>query len=76
MVRANFNITDSEGAISTLYPPLQWNECTSHRKMLTDVREWLHSHHPTWERAMVYLAHNTGGASFCESFQIYRRQEL
>jgi hypothetical protein len=49
-----------QGMIANAYPPLQWNETTSQRKMLTDVREWLHNHHPTWSKAMVYLRHMNG----------------
>ena len=70
MVRANFNITDSEGAISTLYPPLQWNECTSRRKMITDCKEWLHNHRPTWEVATINLKYH----NYTATAVIYRNE--
>ena len=60
MIRPHIDITMMQGMIANAYPPLQWNETTSQRKMLTDVREWLHSHHPTWRKAMVYLRHMNG----------------
>lgn len=60
MIRPHIDITMMQGYLGKVYPPLQWNETTSHRKMLTDVREWLHSHHPNWRKAMVYLRHMNG----------------
>lgn len=60
MIRPHIDITMMQGMIANAYPPLQWNETTSQRKMLTDVREWLHNHHPTWSKAMVYLRHMNG----------------
>ena len=58
MVRPYFLITDSDGAIATLYPPLQWNECVSRRKMLTDCKEWLHDHRPAWAKATINLKYH------------------
>jgi hypothetical protein len=57
MIRPLIDITHSDGKINSIYPPLQWNVCTSKRKITTDVREWLHSHHPDWASAMLRLAH-------------------
>ena len=48
------------GYISKVYPPMQWQDNTSQRKMLGDVREWLHNHHPSWQKAMVCLRHSNG----------------
>ena len=58
MVRTSFMVTDNDGAILTLHPPLQWNECVSRRKMITDCREWLHNHRPTWEKATINLKYH------------------
>ena len=55
---------------------MQWNENTSQRKMLTDVREWLHNHHPTWKRAMVHLAHFNGERTHADTFMLERGQML
>jgi hypothetical protein len=52
---------------------MQWNETTSQRKMLTDVREWLHNHHPSWRSARVHLNHIRGMRTYTESFSIERR---
>ena len=60
MIRPHIDITMYQGYLGKVYPPLQWNEQTSQRKMLTDVREWLHCHHPSWKRAMVYFKHMNG----------------
>ena len=55
MVRPSFFITDNNGEIETIYPPLQWNECISKRKMLSDCRSWIHCHRPNWAQALVNL---------------------
>ena len=57
MIRPNFIIITKGGQIVTIYPPLQWNETASQRKMLQDVREWICNHYPDWSRAIVYLRH-------------------
>lgn len=72
MVRANFKITDSDGAIATLYPPLQWNECTSRRKMITDCKEWLHNHQPSWVTATINLMYH----HYTKSVKIKRGERL
>ena len=58
MVRTYFLVTDKNGAMNILHPPLQWNECVSQLKMVTDCREWLHSHQPTWEAATINLKYH------------------
>ena len=58
MIRPYINITTKGGEIKTVYPPLQWNEVTSKRKMLVDCKEWMHSKHPTWETAEINLKHH------------------
>lgn len=58
MVRPSFFITDNNGEIETIYPPLQWNECISKRKMLTDCKAWLHDHRPTWAMATINLMYH------------------
>lgn len=58
MIRPNINVVCSDGVVSKLYPPLQWNECVNQLKMLTDCREWLHSHRPTWETATINLKYH------------------
>lgn len=68
MIRPSLNITTEGGAV-TVYPPLQWNEITSERKMLEDCRAWLHSHQPTWMDATVNLKYH----NYVKSFKIERR---
>lgn len=74
MIRPHIDITMHMGYISKAYPPMQWNENTSQCKMLTDVREWLHTHHPEWSRAMVYLSHYNGTHTYSDAIQIERGQ--
>jgi hypothetical protein len=74
MIRPHIDITMMQGMIANAYQPLQWNETTSQRKMLTDVREWLHNHHPTWSKAMVYLSHYNGTHTYSDAIQIERGQ--
>lgn len=57
MIRPNMNVTTMGGVMLTLYPPLQWNACTSERKMLDDCRVWLHNHQPSWTSATINLKH-------------------
>jgi len=76
MIRPHICIHLRQGYIGTIYPPMQWNEKTSTRKMLIDVREWLHNHHPSWERAMVHLTHHRGINTHTEIIHIDRRQIL
>lgn len=58
MIRARIDIGDIyEGDIKQLHPPLQWNECTSARKIMTDVQEWLHNHQPEWKEGTLHLLH-------------------
>ncbi|MBR5118877.1 MAG: hypothetical protein IK100_09565 [Muribaculaceae bacterium] len=64
------------GFISKVYPNMQWNETTSQRKMLVDVREWLHNNHPTWSRAMVYLDHFKGNITHSDKIMIERGQMI
>jgi hypothetical protein len=73
MIRPHIDITMYQGYISSAHPPMQWNETTSQRKMLTDVREWLHNHHPSWRSARVHLNHIRGMRTYTESFSIERR---
>lgn len=63
MIRPHIDITMQMGYISKVYPNMQWNETTSQRKMLVDVQEWLHNHHPSWRRAMVHLRHFNGAST-------------
>ena len=74
MIRPHIDITMHMGYISKVYPNIQWNENTSQHKMLTDVREWLHNHHPEWSRAMVYLSHYNGTHTYSDAIQIERGQ--
>lgn len=74
MIRPHIDITMMQGYLGKIYPPLQWNETTSERKMLTDVREWLRTHHPEWSRAMVYLSHYNGTHTCSDAIQIERGQ--
>ena len=74
MIRPHICIHLRQGYIGTIYPPMQWNEKTSQRKMLTDVREWLHTHHPEWGRAMVYLSHYNGTHTYSDAIHIERGQ--
>lgn len=76
MIRPHIDITMFQGYLGKVYPPLQWNEQTSQRKMLTDVREWLHTHHPEWSRAMVYLSHYNGTRTHSDVYHIERRVVL
>ena len=76
MIRPHIDITMHFGDESKVYPPLQWNENTSQRKMLVDVREWLHYHHPSWVRAMVYLDHFKGIKTHSDAIQIERKQNI
>ena len=72
MIRPHIDITMMQGYLGKVYPPLQWNENTSTFKMLADVREWLHNHHPTWRRAMVYLSHYNGAVTYSDKIMIER----
>lgn len=72
MIRPHLDITIGWGRLATAYPPMQWNETTSQYKILTDVREWLHNHHPDWCRAMVYLSHYNGTESYSDKIMIER----
>lgn len=74
MIRPHIDITMYMGYISKVYPNMQWNENTSERKMLTDVREWLHNHHPTWCKAMVYLSHYRLGKTHTDVVSMERGQ--
>ena len=74
MIRPHIDITMYQGYLGKVYPPLQWGENTSQRKMLTDVREWLHCHHPSWKRAMVYLSHYRLGKTHTDVVDIERGQ--
>ena len=76
MIRPHIDITMYQGYLGKVYPPLQWNEQTSQRKMLTDVREWLHNHHPSWMRAMVYFSHYRLGKTHTDAIRIERGQIL
>ena len=76
MIRPHIDITMYMGYISKVYPNMQWNENTSTRKMLIDVREWLHNHHPSWMRAMVYLSHYRLGKTHTDAIRIERGQML
>lgn len=76
MIRPHIDITMQMGYISKVYPPMQWNETTSQRKMLVDVREWLHNHHPSWRRAMVHLSHYNGEKTYSDIYLIERGQAL
>lgn len=76
MIRPHLDVTMHMGFISKVYPPMQWNETTSQRKMLTDIREWLHNHHPSWKRAMVHLRHFNGEKSYNDTFSLERGQNL
>lgn len=76
MIRPHICITLIRGYLGTIYPPLQWNEGTSQRKMLVDIREWLHCHHPEWSRAMVYLDHYKGSKTHSDTIHITRGQAL
>ncbi len=57
MIRPAINVTNSDGQIDCIYPPLQWNRCISKRKITTDVREWLHINRPNWKSASLILMH-------------------
>lgn len=58
MLRARIDIGDPmDGDTTQVHPPLQWNECASTHKILTDVQVWLHNHHPEWKEAMLHLLH-------------------
>lgn len=57
MIRVSMDIFENDGRYNIIYPPLQWNECTSKRKILADVRTWLHCHRPEWCKARVTLRH-------------------
>ena len=70
MIRPHIDITMYQGYLGKVYPPLQWGEQTSQRKMLTDVREWLHNHHPDWSKAMIFFKHQNGLA---DAVQIQRK---
>lgn len=62
MIRPNIQIGDAmEGDVKTVYPPLQWNDCTSTRKMITDTQVWLHNHYPEWKEAVLHLMHYYNG---------------
>ena len=76
MRRPHIYITMHMGYISKVYPNMQWNENTSQRKMLADLREWLHNHHPSWRRAMVYLDHYKGSKTHSDTIHITRGQAL
>ena len=76
MIRPHIDITMHMGFINKVYPNMQWNETTSQRKMLVDVREWLHNHYPTWKRAMVHLAHFNGERTHADTFMLERGQML
>ena len=58
MIRTHLDITRYDGTVTTIYPPLQWNECISLRKILADCRTWLHDHQPEWCAATVNLRHH------------------
>lgn len=68
MIRPHIDIT-TEDCEKTVYPPLQWNEVTSKRKMLADCQEWMHSHHPTWETATINLKHH----NYVETITVRRK---
>lgn len=72
MIRPHLDITIGWGKLTNAYPPMQWNENTSTFKMLADVREWLHNHHPEWRRAMVYLSHYDGAVTYSDKIMIER----
>ncbi len=58
MIRPNIEIGDIYDAdFSRVYPPLQWNDCASTRKMVTDAQVWLHNHYPEWKEATLNLMH-------------------
>lgn len=73
MIRPHIDITMAQGFANKIYPPMQWNGVTSTRKMLVDVQEWLHNHHPSWRRAMVHLRHFNG---ICDTILMERGQRL
>jgi len=72
MIRPNINVVCNDGVESKLYPPLQWNECTSNYKMLTDCKEWLHSHQPSWVTATINLMYH----HYTKSVKIKRGERL
>lgn len=74
MIRPHIDITMHMGYISKVYPNMQWNENTSQRKMLADLREWLHNHYPSWCRAMVHLSHFNGTCTHSDLLLIERGQ--
>lgn len=69
MIRPYIEIATDGGETKTVYPPLQWNEVTSKRKMLTDCKVWMHSKHPTWETASINLKHH----NYVETIIVKRR---
>lgn len=76
MIRPHLDITMHMGYISNAYPPIQWNETTSYRKMIADIREWLHNHYPEWSRARVHLAHFNGTKTHSDTIHIIRGKML
>lgn len=71
MVRPYFTITDRDGSVAEVYPPLQWNELTSQSKMIADCKEWLHDHQPEWMLATINLKYHNYTAT-----TVIKRNEL
>lgn len=77
MIRPHLDITAFDRYYwRKVYPPLQWNEVTSHRKMISDLLTWLHNHYPLWSYAMVYFTHSKDGKSYTEAIKITRGQKI
>lgn len=68
MIRPHIKIFTETGE-TTVYPPLQWNEVVSQRKMLVDCKEWMHSKFPTWISATIFLKHH----NYVEQIEVRRK---